>query len=344
MNDNNPPIDWSDRLVGFGAGLSSALMFAASTRGTGLAMVLAYVCVLPLLIGAVGFSSGAALAGAAAGGVVIAYAGEPVLGLAFFLGFGLPGFLLGALARRTLTKRAPDATPFLTHLSPGALLAGIVLLATASAWCLSAALIWSEGGFAAALDAALTEYGPALDEALRGVKKFAPDFDLTLAKKIVVLSFPAAMAASQSLLLALNLWFAARAVEISGKLHRPWPPLPETLVLPRAIGAAFVLALGFCLAGGVTAVFAGAFAAAAGVALALQGLAVIHALTRAHGSRGGLLAALYASVAVGLLVAPLILTLLSLFGLMESAFSLRLRRSRALKLKETGENNGSHSA
>ena len=62
MNDNNPPANWADRAVGLGAGLASALLFAASTRGTGLAMALAYFSPLPLLIGALGFSALGALA------------------------------------------------------------------------------------------------------------------------------------------------------------------------------------------------------------------------------------------------------------------------------------------
>ncbi len=314
MNDNKPPIEWSDRLVGFGAGLSSALLFAASTRGTGLAMMLAYVCILPLLIGALGFSAGAALFGAGAGAGFLAYAGEPLLGLTFFLGFGLPGFALGAAARWTYNPSSPDAAPLPHHLSPGALLAAATALAAFAAWALTGGLIWSEGGFTAALDSALSEYGPALDQALSGLKKIAPDIDFALAKKLAVLSFPAAMAASQTLLLALNLWLAARTVEISGRLGRPWPPLPETLILPRIVAPLFALAAAACFFGGAVAVFAGALAAACGVALAMQGLAAAHALTRGHASRGGLLTALYALATVGLLVAPPLLALLTLFG------------------------------
>ena len=63
MNDNNPPANWADRAVGLGAGLASALLFAASTRGSSLAMALAYFSPLPLLIGALGFSLLGALLG-----------------------------------------------------------------------------------------------------------------------------------------------------------------------------------------------------------------------------------------------------------------------------------------
>jgi hypothetical protein len=351
MNDNKPPIDWSDLLVGFGAGLSSALLFAASTRGTGLAMALAYVCVLPLLIGAIGFSALAAAVGAVAGAGILVFVGDPLLAAAFFLGFGLPGLLLALLARFTRRRRAPDLPPEITplpsRLSPGVLLAGAVALATFSAWGLAGALIWSEGGFDAALDAALREYGPAIDSALSRFGTMAPGLDLGLVKAIVVLSFPAAVAASQTLLLTFNLWLAARAVEISGRLDRDWPSLPEATVLPRALGAAFVVAIGLCFVNQPVAVFAGAFAAASGVALALQGLACAHALTRDHSNRGAVLAALYAMVMVGLVIAPPILVLLSLFGLAESAFNLRARKARAKtnpKIIETGDNDGSDSA
>jgi hypothetical protein len=343
MNDNNPPTDWSDRLVGFGAGLASALLFAASTRGTGLAMALAYVCILPLMIGAIGFSALASLAGAGAGALFLAYAGEPLLGLAFFLGFGVPGFLLGLLAGwtyRLSPEDAPSSTQFPAyHLSPGVLLAGAVLVATCAAWTLTGALIWSEGGFHAALEAALAEYGPALDPTLQKLAKVAPDLDLTQAKKIIVLSFPGAVAASQTLLLAFNLWLAARAIDISGRLDRVWPPLPETTVLPRGLGLSFLVAVGLCFAGESIAVFAGAFATSAGVALALQGLAAAHALTRGHSQRGAILASVYSVTLVGVAVAPPLLTALVVFGLAESAFSLRARKARAqtAKIEKTGE-------
>jgi hypothetical protein len=361
MNDNKPPIDWADRLVGLGAGMSSALLFAASTRGTGLAMSLAYVCVLPLLIGGLGFSVLTAAIGAAAGAGVLAYAGDPLLGAAFFLVFGLPGLLLGLFARWNVPRGTPGGLPpevAPLRLSPGALLAGAAALAVFAAWGLTAfaawdlagAPIWSEGGFAAALDAALRQYGPTIDATLGKFADVAPELDLGLAKTIVVLSFPAAMAASQTLLLAFNLWLAARAVEISGRLDRDWPPLPETVVLPRALGVAFVAAIGLCFVSPPVAVFAGAFTAASGVALALQGLACAHALTRGHSSRSSILAALYAVVAVGLVIAPPILTLLSLLGLAESAFDLRARKARAqtpvktAETNETGDEDGSDSA
>jgi len=345
MNDNNPPTDWSDRLVGFGAGLASALLFAASTRGTGLAMALAYVCILPLLIGAVGFSALASVVGAAAGALFLSRAGEPLLGVAFFLGFGVPGFLLGLLARWTYRLKTPDDAPESTpeylpyRLAPGPLLAGAVLLATCAAWGLAGALVWSEGGFDAAFDAALKEYGPALEGTLNKLAKVAPELDIALAKKVVILSFPGAVAASQTLLLAFNLWLAARALDISGRLGRAWPPLPETTILSYPFGLAFLLAVGLCFVSAPVAVFAGAFAASAGVALGLQGLATMHCLTRSHPQRGALLATLYAVTLVGVAVAPPILLTLVVFGLLESVLSLRARKARAksAKIEDTGE-------
>ncbi|PPQ39624.1 Predicted membrane protein [Rhodoblastus acidophilus] len=344
MNDNKPPIDWSDRLVGFGAGLSSALIFAASTRGTGLAIALAYVCVLPLLIGAAGFSVAAAAAGAAAGGLFLGLAGEPLLGFSFCLGFALPGALLGLLARWTYRRKSPEPTLLPARLSPGALLAGAVVLATLSAWTLAGGLIWSSGGFDRAFDAALQEYGPALDKALTKFARIAPQIDLDMVKRVAVLGFPAAVAASQTLLLTFNLWLAARAVDISGRLGQPWPPLPETTALPRWFGLAFLGALALCFVNARTAVFAGAFASASGLALAMQGLACAHALTRGHSSRGGWLATVYAVALVGVTVAPPLLLLFVLFGLAESALSLRARKARAKPEKKTGESNGSDPA
>src|SRR5579871_1342579 len=97
MNDNNPPANWPDRAVGFGAGLASALLFVVSTRGSSLSMALAYFSALPLIIGAAGFSFPAALLGSLAGAALLSAAAQLPFGLGYFLGFGAPALILAAL-------------------------------------------------------------------------------------------------------------------------------------------------------------------------------------------------------------------------------------------------------
>jgi uncharacterized protein YybS (DUF2232 family) len=327
MNDNHPPANWADRAVAVGAGLATAMIFAASTRGTGLAMALAYFAPLPLMIGALGFSAIAALAGTLLGAVLLAHFSEPALGVAFFLAFGAPALIAGALARRPFAVKSGESAPLPQFLQPGALLAIVLALSVTITWIGVAVLIQHYKGFDAAFAGLLERFREPLDQVVASLKQMSPELEGDTIKRLMLLSAPAGVAASQTLLLAVNLWLAARAVDISGRLGRPWPALPENLILPRVVAAAFVLASGLSFKGGMVGALAGALAAASGLCLAIQGLATLHALSRNAKFRGALLSALYAVVFV---LEPWSILLLALFGLVESVFTLRARRARRL--------------
>jgi hypothetical protein len=325
MNDNFPPANWPDRAVAFGAGLASALLFVVSTRGSSLAMALAYFSPLPLMIAAAGFSFPAALLGALAGAALLVFAAQLPFGLGYFLGFAGPALLLAALLQAPLPSRDP-ASPAARFITPGALLATIILLAIGVAGLGVVVLVSHYHGFDAALTAILKRLGPALDELASGLRPVAPDFEADKIKRLLVMSAPAGVAASQTLLLAVNLWLAARTIEISGRLRRQWPSLPENLSLPRLVAPAFLLAAGLSFKGGLFGVLGGAVAAATGFGLALHGLAALHGLTRDSRFRGAWLSGLYAAV---LVLEPWSVVVLAVFGLIDSAFSLRARKARS---------------
>lgn len=334
MNDNFPPANWPDRAVAFGAGLASALLFVVSTRGSGLAMALAYFSPLPLMIAASGFSFPAALLGALAGAALLVYAAQLPFGLGYFLGFAGPALLLAALLQTPL-RSAPllsreSASPGPRFMTPGALLTTIILLAIGVAGLGVVALVAHYQGFDAALTAILKRLGPALDELVESLRPAAADLDADKIKRLLVMSAPAGVAASQTLLLSVNLWLAARTIEISGRLRRPWPSLPENLALPRLVAPAFLLAAGLSFKGGVIGVIGGAAAAATGFGLALHGLAALHGLTRDSRFRGAWLSGLYAAV---LVLEPWSIVVLTVFGLIDSAFSLRARQARSTTVK-----------
>lgn len=334
MNDNHPPANWSDRLVALGAGLASALLFAASTRGTGLSVALAYFCPLPLIIGALGFSMLAALAGAALGALALAQIFGPASGLSFLFAFSLPACAIAALAQRALPPKSDEASgpaaPLPRYPGPGVLLAALLAICVGMTWIGVAVLAQAHHGFDAALAQLMQRFAEPLDELVANLRKMSDDIDADAIKRLILLSAPAAIAASQTLLMAVNLWFGARIVEVSGRLGRPWPALPEHLVLPRLLAPAFLIATGLCFEGGLIGALAGAFAAAAGLCLALQGLATLHGLTRDGKFRGALLSALYAAV---LVLQPWSLLMLAVFGVVESLFSLRARKARRLSAR-----------
>ncbi|WP_296713973.1 hypothetical protein [Rhodoblastus sp.] len=334
MNDNFPPANWPDRAVAFGAGLASALLFVVSTRGSSLAMALAYFSPLPLMIAAAGFSFPAALAGALAGAALLVFAAQLPFGLGYFLGFAGPALLLAALLQAPLrssplpSRDPPSPAP--RFMTPGALLATIILLAIGVAGLGVVALVAHYHGFDATLTAILKRLGPALDELVESLRPAAPDFDADKIKRLLVISAPAGVAASQTLLLSVNLWLAAKTIEISGRLRRPWPSLPENLALPRLVAPAFLLAAGLAFKGGLIGVLSGAVAAATGFGLALHGLAALHGLTRDSRFRGAWLSGLYAAV---LVLEPWSVVVLAVFGVIDSAFSLRARKARSTTVK-----------
>lgn len=334
MNDNNPPANWADRAVGLGSGLASALLFAASTRGSNLALALAYFTPLPLLIGALGFSLLGALAGAMLGAGLLAHLGKPLLGVIFFLAFAAPALIAAAAARHNgPAKNRPEKDAAASpprYFSPGILLAVVLALAVLASWAGVAALTDYFHGFDAAMQAMLTRFGPSLDEVVGDLRKMSPEIGGDAVKRMILLSAPAGVAASQTLLFAVNLWLAGRTVEVSGRLGRLWPELPENLVLPRLLAPIFVIAAGVSFDGGLVGALAGALAAASGLCLAMQGLAAIHALSRESKFRGFILAALYAAVFA---LEPWSLIALALFGLVESVLSLRARKARRLSIK-----------
>lgn len=329
MNDNHPPANWPDRAVGFGAGLASALLFVVSTRGSSLSMALAYFSALPLIIGSAGFSFPAALLGSLAGAALLSAAAQLPFGLGYFLGFGAPALILAALLQVSLPSRDPSS-PAPRFAAPGELLAAIIALAIAIAGLGVAVLVLHYHGFEAALTAVLTRFSTELDALVESLRPVSADLDADTIKRVLILSAPAGVAASQTLLLAVNLWLAARTIEISGRLRRPWPPLPETLSLPRIVAPIFLLAAGLSLRGGPLGAVAGIVAAAAGFGLALQGFAALHGLTRDSRFRGAWLSGLYAAA---LVLEPWSVVVMALFGLIDSAFSLRARKARSIPLK-----------
>src|SRR5215470_18811913 len=96
-------------LVGFAAGLASALVFASIASGSALSIPLFYLAPLPILIAAMGWSqvSGLIAAGVAALGLGIAFGS--MLFIVFLVGVGLPAWWLGylALLARPVTNGAP---------------------------------------------------------------------------------------------------------------------------------------------------------------------------------------------------------------------------------------------
>ena len=95
-------------LVGIGAGVAAAVLFASLKSASLLSMVLFYLAPLPLMIAALGWSHWSALIGALTGAIALG----AVFGSVFFSGFlacaGLPAWWLGYLALLARSGPAGD--------------------------------------------------------------------------------------------------------------------------------------------------------------------------------------------------------------------------------------------
>jgi hypothetical protein len=132
---------------------------------------------------------------------------------------------------------------------------------------------------------------------------------------------PLFVASSFVMLLTLNLWLAGRIVAVSQRLPRPWPPVSSTQLPRSALGGA-ALALACSFLPGYGAVFGLALLGSLFIAFAFQGLAVLHEITLGRPNRTGLLVALYALL---VFLSQLVLPVVALFGMADSAFGLRAR-------------------
>lgn len=296
-------------LIGLGAGLVSAILFATTISGTPLALLLSYVAPLPVLIVGLGWTPLAAVLAVATGGAALSLFLQSKIALVFALGIGTPAAALSYVA---LTRLRDARTGLEVWLPLGLVLAGVPLLA---------AFVTLAGAFTLATDfARYTQLVTGAVEALvrlqverpgGGGVRLPEGVSVADIARLLVTALPFVMGASFTMLFSANLWAAAKAVAISGRLPRPWMPMP-TLRLPVAalglLGAGLVLTtfgdfaglFGLALAGGITA------------ALALQGLAGVHLATVGKPTRPLLLGLTYALLLVVQVWAVPILTLYGL--------------------------------
>lgn len=306
--------------LGIGAGLVSAFLFGAASAGSPFGVVLMYLSPLPILIVALGWHHLLGLLALSVGAVAISLALNSTAALAFALGPGISAWLPAFLALLSRPATAANDDGAVRWFPIGHLLFWLAATATFIA---CAAVLATAGGDLARYQAALERAASEMMNRPGG--SGAPPLPLPASEfaALMVRLTPAMLGSAMTLVLSLNLWLGAKAVALSGRLIRPWPDIPS---LRMPIIAAFAFAAGTVLAasGGMIGIIAMALVGAFGTAFTLQGLAVIHYVTRGRNSRGLELGLLYCLVAVaGIFVAPL----LTLLGLIDTTFPIPGRRS-----------------
>lgn len=315
--------------IAIGAGIASALLFAVTVKVTVLALLLGYLAPLPIFIVSLGWGLDIGTMAGIIAGVATGAVFEPLSGALLVLTIALPAWILSLVALlpvgKLLGPAAGSATP--TPIAPGKILATAVAISAAIGLATLISLTIVYGGYAKGVEALVAGLTPELKQAVDEVVTPPAGYSAEDFYALIVRLSPAAIAASTVLMLSINLYIGGRSVQLSHRLPRPWPNLPESLVLPPALGIALVAAaaLSLLLPAPVNQL-AWIASGALGVAYILQGLAVLHAISRGLPARAPLLAGLYLG---SLITATWSLPILALVGLLDSLLSLRARRAAA---------------
>lgn len=308
-------------LVGIAAGLAAALLYLAPISGSALAFPLFVLAGLPMVIAGLGWGVVAGLSSAVAGTIVVAIMLPGFIPAAIFVAlFAAP---IAWLTRLAGMSRAVDAGNPASGVEWYPL--GRLLLHAALAVAISLVAIGVITGYDPAIvarEATVTLLQFMEDaqsaEPVPTPEAIAPFVDLYVA----ILPFTLGM--FMVAVIVFNLWLGALTARASGRMARPaerlWTVSPPNEIL---IGFVVAAALAFLLPGALgdaSAVFAGAF----GCALALVGLAVLHAITVGMTGRGIVLGISY----VLIFLSGLPLFLFAALGAAENFLQLRARRFR----------------
>ncbi|MBV8754801.1 MAG: DUF2232 domain-containing protein [Hyphomicrobiales bacterium] len=307
-------------LVGFAAGVASALVFASIASGSALSIPLFYLAPLPILIAAMGWShvSGLIAAGVAALGLGVAFGSK--LFVVFLLGVGLPAWWLGylALLARPVTNGGPghlEWYPVGRLVIWASLLGSLVVVTVMLRFGFDAESIQS--GLQRALEILFQVRTPA-DAGAPTSNPEVGEFVTWLAVWI-----PRIAAIPTILASLLNVWLAGRVVGASGRLKRPWPDL-SVITFPSWVPLLLAMVIAGTFAPGLLGMLCWVLTASLLTAYMVLGFAVLHATTRALGGRVFILAGTYLTVM--LLGWPALAV--AILGLLDSALDIRGRVAR----------------
>jgi hypothetical protein len=312
-------------LTGFLAGVAAALLFASVRSGIPLSLFLLCLSPLPVLIAALGAGPLAGLLAAVAAATLLGGAISTSSSIAFLLSMGLPACWLGYLA---LLGRpiANGAAAKMEWYPPG----GLVLWAAVIGAIIAAASLLALGTDEAAIMSQLkfsleVMMCPASSGLPADPPKISCPDDIAPLIDMMTRMLPPAMAVSTALIHTVNLWLAALALRLQGRLPRPWPDL-TALSFPPFAPVAYGACLAAALLPGLPGLFAGLLAAVLTMAFAMVGCAVVHTATRGVRGRAFLLWGFYAG-AVLLVFVPVVLVT-AIAGVAETLFGLRERLAR----------------
>jgi hypothetical protein len=332
-------------LVGFGAGLTSALLFASLASGSLYSVALFYLTPLPILLAGIAWNH---LAGA-----VAALAAALLLGaflglwfvLAFLVGIGVPAYALAylALLARPISDsvsvhsresgdprppaRAQDASASPSALEwypPGRIVIAAALLAGTATALTIPAFGFDAESYRDALRTAFERVLRAQTGTPAGRPLSLPGTTNTAALlDLLVIVMPPAAAALNLVTMLMNMWLAGRIARVSQRLARPWPDL-GAMRFPARAPLLLAVAIAGTFLPGIPGIVAGFYSATLLLAYAVLGFAVVHGASRTTAARPFLLTGVW--VAVLVLGWPLLLV--AMLGIADSMVDIRARLAR----------------
>ena len=312
---------WSIGLVGLGAGLCSALLFASLLSGSALSILLFCLVPLPIMIAALGWSPWASFVAVVTAAATLALTINPFLAIGFPLSVGLPAWWLGYLA---LLARPAGPNGELEWYPLGRLVLWAAFLSALVTLIGLAQFGSTQAGIEQSLRTAFEHMLRMQLATPANGPLVVPNVDNP--KQLIdtlVRVLPPAAAALTTITQLLNLWLAGRVVKISGRLRRPWPDIAATR-LPAAAMAALAVAVAGSFLPGLTGMAAALPGASLLVAFAALGFAVMHGITRHLQGRTAILIGLYTGfVLLGWSGWPVLV--MALLGLVDAAVDLRQR-------------------
>ncbi len=299
-------------LMAVAAGVASSLIFLAPASGSMLGLLLANLTHLPLFLAGLGLGAVGVAIAALTGAAVTTALADLTGVLPYVLGFALP---VAIIARQALLSRpAPDGTaawyPVGRLLAIATGYAAVLLVAVAI--MLGGREGGIEGAVRGALGEALSTFVPNLGEAER-----------TAAASLWAETFPAMVAGSWLLTLAINGSLAQAILARSGHGLRPSPRYAEIEAPNWVTGAIAASALVWLVADGTMGYVARSLTLIFAIPLFFQGLGVAHVVTRGWPARPFVLTVFYTLILFlprwsGLAMATGV-------GLIESLIGLRRR-------------------
>ncbi len=303
-------------LISIGAGLAAGIFFIIPMKGAMAAGVTMLFAPLPLMIAGLAFAPASAAYGAFAGAILIFAVIHEYYAMFFLAWAGLPAWWLTRLAwlaRPAEAGETGDAQGNVWYPTGGlAFWAALLGAGVAIGLVVTGTLYF--GSFDAFTAQMALSLSIMLEDAMKtpGGPKFPENITAQDIARYATLAMPPVLAGWAALSYTLNMWIAGRVTQKSQGVKRPWLDIPEHLRLPKTATAVMAIAFLFCAIDGLPRSAGLIVMTALGVVFALQGFAILHAMSRGFQWRNSLLLPLYLAT-VFFFPAPAILV--ALFGL-----------------------------